>query len=72
MMITREDEANFPDFKTALEARQYFRKRYGKSFREGNREQLDGNHICYLDEVNYQPVQIYVLGDGSVLFHVVY
>ncbi|WP_193210053.1 hypothetical protein [Aliarcobacter cibarius] len=31
-MITREDEANFPDFKTVLEAKQYFRKRYGKSY----------------------------------------
>ncbi|MDC9237016.1 hypothetical protein PSL85_20375 [Clostridioides difficile] len=55
-MITREDEANFPDFKTALEAKQYFRKRYGKSYREGSREQLDENHICYFDEVDYQPV----------------
>lgn len=71
-MITREDEANFPDFKTALEAKQYFRKRYGKSYREGSREQLDENHICYFDEVDYQPVQISVFDDGSVLVHVVY
>ena len=71
-MITREDEANFPDFKTALEAKQYFRKRYGKSYREGSREQLDETHICYFDEVDYQPVQISVFDEGSVSVHVVY
>lgn len=40
--------------------------------REGGREQLDENHICYFDEVDYQPVQISVFDDGSVLVHVVY
>ncbi|WP_265588230.1 hypothetical protein [Enterococcus casseliflavus] len=44
-MITREDKANFPDFKTVLEAKQYFRKGYGKSYCEGDRERLDENHI---------------------------
>lgn len=72
MIITREDEANFPYFKTTLEAKQYFRKRYGESYREGSREQLDENYICYFDEVDYQPVQISVFSDGSVLVHVVY
>lgn len=71
-MITREDEANFPDFETVLEAKQYFRKRYGESYREGAREQLGEDHICYFDEVDYQPVQISVFSDGSVLIHVVY
>jgi hypothetical protein len=71
-MISREDEANFPNFETALEAKQYFRKRYGKSYREGNLEQLSEDHKCYFDEVNHQPVQISVFGDGTVSVHVVY
>ncbi|MBB4825954.1 hypothetical protein HNO89_003191 [Sporosarcina luteola] len=57
---------------SALEAKQYFRKRYGKSYREACHEQLDENHICYFYEVDYQPVQISVFDDGSVLVHVVY
>ena len=71
-MISREDEAGFPNFKTVVEAKQYFRKRYGESYREGNPERLDEDHVCYFDEVDYQPVQISVFSDGSVSIHVVY
>lgn len=70
--ITREDEANFPDFKSLEEARAYFRNRYGDKYREGDWERLDVDHICYFDEVDYQPVQISVYEDGTVSIHVVY
>lgn len=70
--ITRQDEANFPDFKSLAEARAYFRNRYGDKYREGDWERIDVDRICYFDKVDYQPVQISVFDDGSVLVHVVY
>lgn len=70
--ISRQDEANFPNFKTLAEARAYFKNRYGKKYRKGDCERLDENTICYFDEVDYQPVQISVYNDGYVSVHVVY
>lgn len=70
--ISREDEANFPEFGSVQEARAYFKKRYGEKYREGRGEWLSDDHFCYFDEVNHQPVQISVYSDGEVSVHVVY
>lgn len=70
--ISREDEANFPDFNSIQEARSYFKKRYGEMYREGRGEWLSDDHLCYFDDVNSQPVQISVYSDGEVSVHVVY
>lgn len=74
MIISREDEANFPDFDNVEEARAYFKKRYGDKYNVGQREyqgkysnDLMGKYI-YFDDVDGQPVQI---GETGYV-HVVY
>lgn len=75
MIISREDEANFPDFDNVEEARAYFIKRYGDKYNIGQREyysteyrsDLMGKYI-YFDDVDGQPVQIGETG----FVHVVY
>lgn len=66
--ISREDEANFPEFKDYKEAREYFKKRYGNKFNYGDCEYIEGFGMTYFDDVDGQPVQI--SEDGFV--HVVY
>lgn len=66
--ITREDEANFPEFKSYIEARAYFEKRYGDKYNYGDWEYIEGWGKVYFDDVDGQPVQI--REDGFV--HVVY
>lgn len=70
--ITRQDEANFPNFTSVKEAKKYFRNRYGDKYQEGECERLDIDHICYFDEVDNQPVQISLYSDGTISVHVVY
>lgn len=72
MLISRTDEANFPDFKSVEEARSYFQKRYGDKYICGFMERLDDDLVCYFDEVDYQPVQILEYEDGTIGIHVVY
>lgn len=73
MIISREDEANFPDFNSIDEARAYFKKRYGDKYNCGNSEYWEydqeyyGNRM-YWDDVDGQPVQI----SESGIVHVVY
>ena len=71
-IIKREDEADFPHFKTLEEARSYFRNRYGELYKVGYWGRFDNETICYFDEVNSQPVQILIYNDGGVFVHVVY
>lgn len=71
-IIKREDEADFPHFKTLEEAKSYFKNRYGELYKEGYRERLDDETICHFDEVGSQPVQILIYDDGGVFVHVVY
>lgn len=66
--ITRKDEANFPEFNSYKEAREYFKKRYGDKYNYGDREYIQGFGMTYFDDVDGQPVQI--SEDGFV--HVVY
>lgn len=66
--ITREDEANFPEFKNHIEARKYLKKRYGNNYNYGDCEYIDGFGMTYFDDVNGQPVQI----NEDGLVHVVY
>ncbi|WP_427108641.1 hypothetical protein [Lysinibacillus xylanilyticus] len=66
--ITREDEANFPEFKDYKEAREYFKKRYDDKYNFGSCEYIEGFGMTYFDDVDGQPVQI--SEDGFV--HVVY
>lgn len=74
MIISREDEANFPDFKDVYEARRYFLERYGEKFNVGEREYQGSDHselmgeYIYFDDVDGQPVQIGQTG----FVHVVY
>ena len=67
-VISREDEANFPEFKDYKEARKYFKYRYGDKYNYGDWEYVDFVGKVYFDDVDGQPVQIGE--DGSV--HVVY
>lgn len=69
MIISRQDEAKFPTFRSVDAARNYFVRRYGDKYNFGDCEWL-GDDIGYIffDDVDGQPVQI---GEnGSV--HVVY
>lgn len=66
--ITREDEANFPKFKSHIEARAYFKKRYGDKYNYGDCEYIEGFGLTYFDDVDGQPVQI---SEGGNI-HVVY
>lgn len=66
--ITREDEANFPDFESVAAARAYFSERYGDRYNFGSWEYIDGIGRMFFDDVDGQPVQI--AEDGTV--HVVY
>lgn len=74
VFISREDEANFPDFTSIDEARAYFKKRYGDKYNFGIREYMGDDFIelyggyIYFDDVNGQPVQI---GENGYV-HVVY
>ena len=73
MVISREDEANFPDFNSIDEARDYLIGRYGKIYNKGNCEYWaditdDYGEYMYFDDVDGQPVQI---GENGNL-HVVY
>lgn len=68
MMISRQDEANFPKFENYREAREYFIKRYGDKYNFGDREWIDDIGWMYFDDVDGQPVQI--AENGFV--HVVY
>lgn len=67
-VISREDEANFPEFNSYVDAREYFQKRYGDKYNYGNWEYVNFVGKVYFDDVDGQPVQIGE--DGSV--HVVY
>lgn len=73
MLISREDEANFPDFKSVDEARAYFKKRYGDKYNIGGRKYYEhatdvyGEYI-YFDDVDGQSVEI---GENGFV-HVVY
>ena len=69
MIISRQDEANFPDFKSVEEAREYFEKRYGEKYNRGYWERLSENQICYFDDVDGQ---ISKYEDGFISIHVVY
>jgi len=66
--ISREDEANFPESNSYVDAREYFQKRYGDKYNLGDWEYVYFVGKVYFDDVNGQPVQIGE--DGSV--HVVY
>ena len=76
MMISREDEANFPDFNSIEEARDYFVERYGDKYNFGEREYIGDSEgmkemygeYMYFDDVDGQPVQI---GENGRV-HVVY
>jgi len=74
LIITREDEANFPDFKNVNEARKYFKKRYGSKYNRGEAERLEGSiadlfgDYMYFDDVNGQPVQIGQNGNVHVVY----
>lgn len=72
MIISRQDEANFPEFNSVEEARTYFEKRYGDKYNRGYRERLDESFVCYFDDVDGQPVQISEYTDGFISVHVVY
>jgi hypothetical protein len=72
MIISRQDEANFPDFKSVEEARTYFEERYGDKYNRGFWERLSEDQICYFDDVDGQPVQISKYEDGFISIHVVY
>lgn len=65
--ISRNDEANFPQFKSVDEARGYFESRYGERYTRGYSE-LIGDRRIYFDSVDGQPVQI----DENGFVHVVY
>ena len=66
--ISREDEANFPEFNSYVEAREYFKNQYGDKYNYSDWEYVDFVGKVYFDDVDGQPVQIGE--DGSV--HVVY
>lgn len=68
MIISREDEANFPQFSSVDEARAYFQKRYGKKYSLGYSQYIEGVGVLYFDKVDGQPVEI--SEDGFI--HVVY
>lgn len=71
MIISRDDEANFPDFTSIDEARAYFKKRYGDKYRCGHSEPWEVEYYggrMYWDDVDGQPVQI----SESGIVHVVY
>jgi len=73
VIISRQDEAGFPDFKSIDEAREYFMKRYGDKYNCGSSEPWEyepeyyGGRM-YWDDVDGQPVQI----SESGVVHVVY
>jgi len=73
MKISRQDEAEFPDFDTLEEARKYFKNRYGNDYVIAeNAVRLDEDSICYFDKVGWQPVEITESNDGKIYIHVVY
>ena len=67
MIITREDEMNFPDFNNFEDARKYFINRYGERYNLGHSEMI-GDELMYFDDVGGQSVQIFESG----FVHVVY
>lgn len=72
MIISREDEANFPTFSSIEEAREYFEQRYGDKYNRGYSEKIDDDCRCYFDDVSGQPVQLLEYDDGFIGVHVVY
>ena len=76
MMISRNDETNFPDFNSIDQARDYFVERYGNKYNFGEREYIGDRETMkemygeymYFDDVDGQPVQI---GENGRV-HVVY
>lgn len=65
--ITREDEANFPEFKSYKEARKYFKERYGEKYVFGDCEMI-GDELMFFDECDGQPVQIWASGGVHVVY----
>lgn len=70
--IYREDEQDFPEFKSLEDARQYFQTRYNGEYYCGDSVRMSDDAVCYFDNLNYQPVEIFVYDDGFVYVHVVY
>lgn len=74
MIISRDDEANFPDFNSIDEARDYFEDRYGDKYNFGQRERQEGSatdfwgEYVYYDDVDGQPVQIGQNGHVHVVY----
>lgn len=66
-IISREDEANFPEFSSYVEARAYFKNRYGDKYNYGIREMI-GDEWMYFDDVDGQPVQIWESGGVHVVY----
>ena len=70
--IYREDELEFPRFRSVQTARNYFKRNYKGDYTEGYAERIYDDCICYFDDLNGQPVEILVYDDGSIFVHVVY
>lgn len=73
MIISRNDEATFPNFTSINEARTYFINRYGDKYNTGKREYwaditADYGDYMYFDDVDGQAVQI---GENGYV-HVIY
>lgn len=45
LWISREEEAEIPDFKSHEEARKYFKERYGDAFQLSEPFKIDGEQV---------------------------
>ncbi|HJB22714.1 MAG TPA: hypothetical protein H9946_01055 [Candidatus Jeotgalibaca pullicola] len=69
MIISREEEMGFPDFKSHYEAKRFFIEKYGEeNFKLDSSERHDGRMLYYYDLKERQRVEIWE--DGAI--HILY